>query len=437
MGTPSEKQIEANRLNALRSTGPRTAEGKAISRRNGMIHGLAAEVLVSDDDRIAYDMAMARWEREAGPDNVVETHLIRRAAAGSVRADRIERAREATRRQSARDAVDLWERRRQARARKKGQLLPLDPANVLPELESSAFGCDWLIRRWRSHEASLRVGKPLDQLAVCRIQNLLGLPDGLPCDGADPVLRGLWILASSWSPSKVNALPRLTEAERRLPAEPEAAREALLAFFADRVDRLERLRDESWELVEGPERDAVAQLAAAADTSKGGQLSHRYEVAADRATNAAIRLFLNLRDRRRKEHIELAREAKDCHLLRAPVGGGWWREPDADPAPPGFERIGPTPVPTTTPTPGPTAAEPSGAPARSEPISTEAGAAGIAPKSFSSLLKRHDLGHRPADPDWRTGSIPTPAEPPRIGDHPPANPPSRGDSPPPGRPEAG
>jgi hypothetical protein len=36
----TKRQIEANRRNAKKSTGPRTAEGKAKSSRNSLIHGL-------------------------------------------------------------------------------------------------------------------------------------------------------------------------------------------------------------------------------------------------------------------------------------------------------------------------------------------------------------------------------------------------------------
>ena len=42
----SIRQIEANRRNALRSTGPSTEQGKRRSRRNALRHGLSAETVV-------------------------------------------------------------------------------------------------------------------------------------------------------------------------------------------------------------------------------------------------------------------------------------------------------------------------------------------------------------------------------------------------------
>ena len=41
----SQKQIDANRRNAQKSTGPRTDAGKAESRRNAVVHALTGEEL--------------------------------------------------------------------------------------------------------------------------------------------------------------------------------------------------------------------------------------------------------------------------------------------------------------------------------------------------------------------------------------------------------
>lgn len=45
----TEKQIAANRRNALKSTGPRTARGKAVTRFNALRHGLDAAAVIPRD----------------------------------------------------------------------------------------------------------------------------------------------------------------------------------------------------------------------------------------------------------------------------------------------------------------------------------------------------------------------------------------------------
>ena len=44
----TEKQIAANRANAKRSTGPKTAAGRAKSSRNAYRHGLSGDVALED-----------------------------------------------------------------------------------------------------------------------------------------------------------------------------------------------------------------------------------------------------------------------------------------------------------------------------------------------------------------------------------------------------
>ena len=50
----SPEQLEANRLNALRSTGPTTQDGKARSSQNARVHGLCSRQLhIADDEEAA------------------------------------------------------------------------------------------------------------------------------------------------------------------------------------------------------------------------------------------------------------------------------------------------------------------------------------------------------------------------------------------------
>ena len=46
----SQKQAEANRRNGLKSTGPKTPEGKAIVSKNATTHGLRTQHTVIDGE---------------------------------------------------------------------------------------------------------------------------------------------------------------------------------------------------------------------------------------------------------------------------------------------------------------------------------------------------------------------------------------------------
>jgi hypothetical protein len=91
MATPA--QIAANRRNALKSTGPRTAAGKAASSRNALRHGLAARsaVVLGEDPA---DLARFRAELMAAlaPRDGREEFLAEVAAAAAWRLRRVWRA---------------------------------------------------------------------------------------------------------------------------------------------------------------------------------------------------------------------------------------------------------------------------------------------------------------------------------------------------------
>jgi hypothetical protein len=72
----SDKQVVANRANAKRSTGPKTAAGKALSRMNAYKHGLTAEtIVIGDEDPKAFDLLRAELEEERGEEgNTLREH---------------------------------------------------------------------------------------------------------------------------------------------------------------------------------------------------------------------------------------------------------------------------------------------------------------------------------------------------------------------------
>jgi hypothetical protein len=77
----SLKQIEANRRNALKSTGPATPEGKERSRCNAMRHGLTAETVVAAfEDQADYEAFQATVIADYDPETAVERELVLRSA---------------------------------------------------------------------------------------------------------------------------------------------------------------------------------------------------------------------------------------------------------------------------------------------------------------------------------------------------------------------
>jgi hypothetical protein len=77
----SLRQLEANRQNARRSTGPRTDEGKQIARRNALRHGLTAETVIESlEDREDYKAFEATIIADYDARTAVERELVLRLA---------------------------------------------------------------------------------------------------------------------------------------------------------------------------------------------------------------------------------------------------------------------------------------------------------------------------------------------------------------------
>ena len=89
----TDKQIEANRRNARKSTGPKTDEGKAASSRNATRHGILSEVAIADhEDGSLYLALQEQLMAEHEPVTGTEFMLVEQLALLFWRMRRLARA---------------------------------------------------------------------------------------------------------------------------------------------------------------------------------------------------------------------------------------------------------------------------------------------------------------------------------------------------------
>jgi hypothetical protein len=86
-------KLQANRRNAQKSTGPRTAEGKARSSRNAITHGIfCAELLLEDEDPSALHALREAVLHRLRPRDAVEAELVEQYLSCTWRLKRLRRA---------------------------------------------------------------------------------------------------------------------------------------------------------------------------------------------------------------------------------------------------------------------------------------------------------------------------------------------------------
>jgi len=126
----SEAQVLANRLNAQKSTGPRTPEGKAVASQNAVKHGLLARrVVIGGEDPGEFEFYRDQMLGELAPAGPMESMLAERVVSLSWRLQRAERLQtEAFDALIEKDAVSPFVRLTQS-LRAKGAAQPQDDPN--------------------------------------------------------------------------------------------------------------------------------------------------------------------------------------------------------------------------------------------------------------------------------------------------------------------
>jgi hypothetical protein len=86
----TESQILANRRNALKSTGPRTPQGKAAVSQNAVKHGLLArQDVISSESQAEFDLYRQQLLDELAPASPMESVLAERIVTLSWRLKRV------------------------------------------------------------------------------------------------------------------------------------------------------------------------------------------------------------------------------------------------------------------------------------------------------------------------------------------------------------
>lgn len=158
----------ANLSNSLRSTGPRTEEGKAASRMNAVTHGFRSTHVTEDENSAAVVEARRRWIDDLGPEGEIQEKLadlsfrqsrqLERVlaaddAAVAVRVGNVRRRAESSHKRFLKRAIKVWRE---------------NPTEGVPMLRAVGDGVSYLIdeidrwsidlhaRRWTAeHEERL------------------------------------------------------------------------------------------------------------------------------------------------------------------------------------------------------------------------------------------------------------------------------------------
>jgi hypothetical protein len=337
----SQYQIEINRTNAQRSTGPRTTLGKERSRWNALKHGARAESLVlPGEDPAALEQEIDAWVAAIGPSNHIEQRLAETAAKAYWQGQRIERAQVARLETSMLRAPATEQDQEQDEVLALGDRLLFDrvgpaqrypterlhgtapytsvaqqpgdpdlPCRLVNRLESTAAGCRWLLDRWNEVGEVLRPGNAWRSQDRFRVARLLGKQ---PMDAVwDPGLRSIYIacdvifsapggpfsdLYKEMLPDEAKAFRRNLEAQARAEYRPPDGREALRVLTDVVRGPTARLRailaehERIAELAQAQPRDRKAF-----DASHEGELQRRYETSSDRKLHRALREIAKLR----------------------------------------------------------------------------------------------------------------------------------------------
>ena len=284
----TQAQIDANRRNAQKSTGPKSRPGKDKTRFNGLKHGLRAEqVVLPGEDPAEFAAELKGWSDDWNPASHTRAVLCERAAASSWRLRRSVRVEADRLRGLAEAAAERFDAGRREALDGAFDLFETDPRAALARLRSDVDGVDRLIAWWDVLDATLEEGPAAwDFGSHARLMVLLGhVPDADPAEsGPLPLASARLLVANDPGAFPLAAGPLAGE-------EAEDAIAELLGLADDMRAELRRARKR----LEDPAVLRQRAIGAArVDSSKEAVLLHRYEMSHDRSLRATLKDLMAL-----------------------------------------------------------------------------------------------------------------------------------------------
>jgi hypothetical protein len=146
--TPEERR-ETNRRNAQRSTGPKTAEGKAKARLNALKHGLRAEEFaLPGEDQEELKRLTDEWVEYYQPRSPGERAVLDRCVYATVQLNRCTRYHQEAVAEQVRQAQEDWVKQQEDEVAALVEQLKTAPGEAVRKLKRSSLGCRWLIEQW-------------------------------------------------------------------------------------------------------------------------------------------------------------------------------------------------------------------------------------------------------------------------------------------------
>jgi hypothetical protein len=205
--TKSERAHQ-NKINAQKSTGPRSEAGKERARRNALKHGLTATQLILPDEKPEAIDALAQALNESmNPQNAAEDLCVQQAAVAALRMERIVAAEAAIVSDQVRHAQTQWDYEQTTRLLEAIRMLREDPAMACVKLKSFGMGVAWMLAQW----------KDIDNILDARghLNNLDAIKEALRLQGFNP--NALYVeggTAFDFANHAMSSIPNFTDQQK-------------------------------------------------------------------------------------------------------------------------------------------------------------------------------------------------------------------------------